>query len=130
MRTPVNGCFQIRIFYCVLVNFTEKYSILTVIYLFTRNTSTAWCKSGTRTPGPGTLGPGTWDSEPPSKFNSGTRDPLKFKSGTPGPPSKFKSGTPSPLFNEFIFFRIFHRFFYLFIFVSFLSKIQKNINCS
>ena len=40
-RTPVNGCFQIRIFYCVLVNFPEKYSILAVIYLFTRNTSTS-----------------------------------------------------------------------------------------
>ena len=39
-RTPVNGCFQIRTFYCVLVNFSEKYSILAVIYLFTRNTST------------------------------------------------------------------------------------------
>ena len=39
--------------------------------------ATAWCKSGTRIPGPGT--------------------PLKFKSGTPGPPSKFKSGTPGPL---------------------------------
>ena len=59
------------------------------------------------------------------KVRPGT--PLKFKSGTPGPPSNFKSGTPRPLrslkvrlpslfFNEFIFFRIFHRFFtYLFL---------------
>ena len=23
-RTPANGCFQIRIFYCVHVNFSEK----------------------------------------------------------------------------------------------------------
>ena len=42
---------------------------------------------------------------------------------------KFKSGTPSPFFNEFVFLRIFRRLFYLFIFVSFLNKIQKNINC-
>ena len=31
---------------------------------------TAWCKSGTRTSGP-------WDPGPPSKFKSGTLDPLK-----------------------------------------------------
>ena len=54
--------------------------------LYTSNE--AWCKSGTRTPGPRT----------PSKFKSGARDPppLKFKSGAPGPPSKFKSRTPGP----------------------------------
>ena len=34
----------------------------------------AWCKSGTRTPGPRILGP--WDPGPPSKFKSGT--PVKF----------------------------------------------------
>ena len=66
---------------------------------------------GLRDPGPqdpGIRGPG-----PPSKFKCGTLGPSsKFKSGTPGPPSKFKSGTPSPFFNEFIFFRIFHCFFY------------------
>ena len=58
----------------------------------------------------------------------GPGPPSKLKSGTPGPPLKFKSGIPSPFFNEFIFFRIFHRFF---IFVSFLNKIytKKNINC-
>ena len=51
----------------------------------------AWCKSGTRTPGPGTSGP--WD-----------------------PPQSLKVGSPSPSFNEFIFFRIFHPFFtYLFL---------------
>ena len=76
----------------------------------------AWCKSGTRTPGSGTSG-----LQNPSMFNSGTsglpqsfrvkpETSIKFKSGTPGPPSKFKSGTPelsskfksetpSPLFN-------------------------------
>ena len=42
----------------------------------TFNVLRAWCKSGTRTPGPGT--------------------PLKFKSETPGPPSKFKSRIPEP----------------------------------
>ena len=40
-RIPVNGYFQVRIFHCVLVNFSEKCSILAVIYLFTRNTSTS-----------------------------------------------------------------------------------------
>ena len=55
------------------------------------------------------------------KVGPGPRDP--------GPPSKFKSGTPSPFFNEFIFFRIFFHFFHLFIFVYFLNKMQKNINC-
>ena len=38
-RTPVNGYFQICIFYCVLVNFSEKYSILAVIYLLSRKNS-------------------------------------------------------------------------------------------
>ena len=55
------------------------------------------------------------------KVGPGSRDP--------GPPSKFKSGTSSPFFNEFIFSRIFFHFFYLFIFVYFLNKMQKNINC-
>ena len=40
-KTSLNGCFQIRIFYCVLVNFSEKYSILAVSYLFTRKSSTS-----------------------------------------------------------------------------------------
>ena len=116
MRSPVDGCFQIRIFYCVLVNFSEKYSILTVIYLFTRNTSTAWCKSGTRTPGPGTLGPGTWDSEPPSKFKSGTRNPLKFKSGTPGPLQNLKVEPPHLYLMNSFFSEYFIAFFtYLFL---------------
>ena len=80
--------------------------------------------------GPGPRDPGTRDPGPASKFKSGTPgSPSKFNSGVLGPPTKFKSGTPSPFFNEFIFFRIFLRFFYLFIFVSFLNKIQKNINC-
>ena len=95
--------------------------------------TSAWRKSGTRTPGPGTQDPTQWlkmGHGTPLKFKSGTPGPLsKFKSGTPGPSTMFKSGIPSPFFNEFIFFRIFLRFFYLFIFVSFLNKIQKNINC-
>ena len=74
-----------------------------------------------------TLEPRTRDRPQSLKVGPGT--PLKFTSGTPGPPTKFKSGTPSPCFNEFIFFRIFLRFFYLFIFVSFLNKVHKNINC-
>ena len=49
----------------------------------------AWCKSGTRTPGPGTSEP--WD--PPQSLNVGPGSPLKFKSGSPGPPSKFRNGT-------------------------------------
>ena len=62
-------------------------------------------------PGPrdlGILGSGTRD--PPQSLKVGPETPLKFKSGTPGPPSKlnsrapghppkFKSGTPSPFFN-------------------------------
>ena len=58
----------------------------------------AWCKSGTRTPGPGTSGPGTQDL--PQSLKVGPWTPLKFESGTPGPPSKFKSripGSPSKL---------------------------------
>ena len=73
-----------------------------------------------------------WDPGPetPLKLKSGTPGPpSKFKSATAGLPTKFKSGSPSPFFNQFIFFRIFIRIFYLFIFVSFLNKIQKNINC-
>ena len=72
--------------------------------------------------GPGPWDPGPRDSRPgtPLKFKSGTpRTPSKFKSGTSGPPTKFKSGTPSPFFNEFIFKKIFFRFFDLFIFVCF-----------
>ena len=38
------------------------------------------------------------------KFKSGTPGPpSKFKSRILGPPSKFKSGATSPFFNEFIF---------------------------
>ena len=49
----------------------------------------AWCKSGTRTPGPGIR-------DPPQSLKVGPGSPLKFKSGTPGPPSKFKSRIPGP----------------------------------
>ena len=76
----------------------------------------AWCKSGTR----------TQDLGLPSKLKSGTRDPLQnLKVGPQDPFQSLKVGPLSPFFNKFIFFRIFHRFFYLFIFVSFLNKIQK-----
>ena len=60
---------------------------------------------------PGTLGPGTRD--PPQSLEVGPETPLKFK-----------IGTPSPFFDEFIFFGIFLRFFYLFIFAFFLNKIN------
>ena len=45
---------------------------------------------------PGPRDPGTRDPGPALKFKNGTRDPLKFKSVTPGPSSKFKSETPRP----------------------------------
>ena len=48
----------------------------------------AWCKSGTRNLA--TLGPGTRDLSPPQNLKVGPTTLLKFKSGTPGPPSKFK----------------------------------------
>ena len=83
-----------------------------------------WCKNwqlrhGVKVgPGPRDLpqslkvGPGT-----PLKFKSGTPvPPSKFQSRIPGSPSKFKSGTPSPFFNEFMFFRIFNRFLSLCLF--------------
>ena len=80
---------------------------------------TAWCKSVTRTPGPVTTGP-------PRSLKMGLGTPPKFKTGTS---SKFKSGTPSSFFNEFIFLRIFHRFFtYLFLCLFWIRYIQKNIN--
>ena len=101
--------------------------------------------------GPGFWDPGTHDELPQSlkagpgttlKFKRGTPGPpSKFKSETPGSPAKFKSGTPSPSFNELCFFKkvgpphlslmnslfskLFLRFFYLFIFVSFLNKMPK-----
>ena len=85
-------------------------------------TTWAWCERGTRILGSDTSGP--WDPGPPSKF----------KSGTPGHPAKFKSGIPSLFFNEFFLVPSFFSeysfaFFYLFIFVSILNKIRKNINC-
>ena len=100
----LNTTLRLR-FPCLLLN-----SVITIQVTWPEK---AWCKSGTRTPRPRTSGP--WDP------------PWKFKRGTPGLPSKFKSGTPSPFFNEFIFFRIFHRFLSLFLFWK--RCIQKNINC-
>ena len=43
---------------------------------------------------PGPRDPGT--REPPQSLKVGPGTSLKFKSGTPEPPSKFKSGTPGP----------------------------------
>ena len=102
----------------------RKFSI--VIYMLVDFIMRAWCKSGTRDPSQSLkVEPGT-----PLKFKSGTpASRSKFKSWTLGSPSKFKSGTPSPFFNEFIFFQNISSFFYLFISVSFLNKIQKKINC-
>ena len=95
----------------------------------------AWCKSGTRMPGP-------WTAGPPSKFKIETRDPLKFKSGTPGSlPSQSLKVEPQvclqslrvaplrfhhSLMNSF-FFRIFYLFSYLFFFSSFLNNKHYNI---
>ena len=52
-----------------------------------------------------------------------------LKVGPQGLPLKFKSGTPSPFFNEFIFFSEYFISFLLYYFLSFLNKMQKNINC-
>ena len=52
-----------------------------------------WCKSGTRTTGPGTSRPWTGDPGPPQSLKVEPGTPLKIKSRTPGPSSKFKSGT-------------------------------------
>ena len=62
---------------------------------------TAWCKSGTRTPGPGTSGPGIRD--PPSTFKSGTPGPLQnLKMGPPDPLQSLKVGPPHlSLMNSF-----------------------------
>ena len=83
----------------------------------------AWCKSGSRTPGPKTwdllqslkVGPVT-----SLKFKSGIPGPSsKFKSWTSGPALKFKSGTASSFLNELIIFRIFHQFLSYLIFCLF-----------
>ena len=68
-------------------------------------------------------------SAAPLRFKSGTRGPpSKFKSGTPEPPSKFKSGTPKvrlhrPLMNFFFFF---FKKFYLFFPICFSSSFLNN----
>ena len=88
----------------------------------------AWCKSGNRTPGPGTSRPQDLGPRAPQnskvgpetalKFKSGTSGPPpKFKSGTPGPPSKFKIGTPLTFFNEFIFSEYLISFLLIYFFV-------------
>ena len=85
----------------------------------------AWCKSGSRTPGPGTC-------EPPQSLKVGPETSLKFKSGTPGPSSKFKSwtsgpalkfksGTHSSFLNELIFFKNISEISFLFDFLFFFK---------
>ena len=65
--------------------------------------------------------------ETSSKFKSGTRDLLKFKSGTPVPSSKFKNGTPhfylmnSIFWEHFIFVYLFF-FFFFFVFFKWDTK--------
>ena len=61
----------------------------------------------------------------------GLQDPLQnLKVGPKDPLRGLKVGPRSPFFNEFISFQnISLFFFYLFICVSFLNKIQTNINC-
>ena len=67
--------------------------------------SMAWCKSGTRTSGPGT--------RDPLKFKSGTSEhPSKFKSRTPGPPSKFKSGTLIIIFLHCLTYFVLDKYIY------------------
>ena len=61
---------------------------------------------------PGPQDPGTRDLGSPSKFKSGTRDPLKFKSGTPGPPSKFKSGTLIIIFLHCLTYFVLGKYIY------------------
>ena len=43
------------------------------------------------------VGPGPGTRDPPQSLKVGHRTPLKFKSGTPGPPSKFKGGIQGPI---------------------------------
>ena len=50
----------------------------------------AWCKSGTRTPGPGT-------QDPPQSLKVGLGTPLKFKSETQDPLQSLKVGLQDPL---------------------------------
>ena len=98
----------------------------------------AWCKSGTRTPGSGT-------QDTPQNLKVGPLTPLRFKSGTLGPPpptqclkmgpqnalQSLKVGPPSrtsPFFNEFFFLQkilSFFRacFFFLFQITNMISNL-------
>ena len=63
------------------------------------------------------------------KVGPGPQDPGPRDPGTRDPPQSLKMGPPHfSLMNSF-FSEYFIVLFYLFIFVSFLNKIQKNINC-
>ena len=74
-----------------------------------------------------TLGPGTRDT--PQSLKVGPKDPLQ--NVKVGPQDSLRSLKVGPLhlslMNSF-FFRIFHRFFLTYLFLSFLNKIQRNIN--
>ena len=78
--------------------------------------TSAWRKSGTRTPGPGTQDPTQWlkmGHGTPLKFKSGTPGPLsKFKSGTPGHPTKFKSGTFIMIFLHYLTYFVLDKYIY------------------
>ena len=80
--------------------------------------------------GPGPQDPGPRDPRPPSKFKSGSqepgprdprppqnlkvgpRNPLKFKSGTRGPPSKFKSGSLIIIFLHCLTYFVLDKYVY------------------
>ena len=74
--------------------------------------------------------PGSRDLGPrdPGNRDLGPPQSLNLEPGTPS--LSLKVRPPSPFFNEFIFFfQNSFFFFYLFVFMSFLNKIQKYINC-
>ena len=87
----------------------------------------AWCKSGTRTRDLRTIVPGTRDT--PQSLKVGPQDPLQ--NVKVGPQDSLRSLKVGPLhlslMNSF-FSQYLIVFYYLFIFMSFLNKIQKNIN--
>ena len=82
---------------------------------------------GPRTRDLRTIVPGTRDT--PQSLKVGPQDPLQ--NVKVGPQDSLRSLKVGPLhlslMNSF-FFRIFHRFFFTYLFLSFLNKIQRNIN--
>ena len=65
-------------------------------------------RPGPRDPGP--RDPGT--RNPPQSLKVGRETPLKFKSGTPGPPSKFKSGTLIIIFLHCLTYFVLNKYIY------------------